>query len=607
MSPWSFPPKRFEGNSNPLYAPSLYQRLLALLLRRKTFIPLLLLSFLLFPFTLFTLLPPNAIHHFSTRYLKTYFGEDAARTIEGLKYPTVRLVARTEERRMEDAGVGELGGWFGQRLFPRGSGVGGEGWAWSPTPPTSTKAEGPAQPLFSSVFPFLRTTPSHLIPATPLLPELPTEAPKPEEMLFNFVTTAERAKEMSSLWEFFLRPRFREVGTVEGEGDGRPKCLVVLPLGESEKNRTEVEDFLRVERDVRCKVMVEPAIKRYETRVLATIRHMRHYASNIVKENGADIKWYIMGDDDTFWTDIRTLRRMLSKYSSSEKRFIGGSTEATNQIELFGKMAYGGAGMILSKALMDTMYLKYDECLSKFGDAFGGDQMISSCAALAIGKSREDALTEELGMHQFDVKGGGQGIFQSGMPFLSMHHLAAWMWIGLMPWGHPIESALQQNILLGKAAWFLGGDNMFRRWVFDEGKTLVVMGYAIVFYEKPVPRRDWDNVEWTWEWAWRLVYPWRKGIPEYSAGRPDPKSETYDMEMAKFDDENQKVSYYLEHIDILDEREATFTYVNEKKDRINVVWDGNWELTEEATALRLVEGGADAGLKRERRWSPWRS
>lgn len=48
----------------------------------------------------------------------------------------------------------------------------------------------------------------------------------------------------------------------------------------------------------------------------------------------------------------------------------------------------------------------------------------------------------------------------------------------------------EQIQILQKVAPFLGGDNMFKRYVFGDGKWLLVNGYSITYFEEPLTRED---------------------------------------------------------------------------------------------------------------------
>jgi len=146
-------------------------------------------------------------------------------------------------------------------------------------------------------------------------------------------------------------------------------------------------------------------------------------------------------------------------------------------------MAFGGAGMLVSDPLSEKMLDVWDDCWTKFRHVFGGDEMLTRCAAYATGKTKETVTTIEAGMHQFDIPGDTTGVFQGGIPFLNLHHYIGGFWVHLFGYGSYLGE-FDQIRLIKKAAAFLGGDNMFRRLVWGDGKWLVVLGYSVTIFEE---------------------------------------------------------------------------------------------------------------------------
>lgn len=81
---------------------------------------------------------------------------------------------------------------------------------------------------------------------------------------------------------------------------------------------------------------------------------------------------------------------MLGKYDPAEDYFgacpshrplptsltpspVGATTEAKNQLEQFGRMAFGGAGMIVSEPLHRKLFDIWDTCHDRFRNLFGGE------------------------------------------------------------------------------------------------------------------------------------------------------------------------------------------------------------------------------------------
>jgi hypothetical protein len=56
--------------------------------------------------------------------------------------------------------------------------------------------------------------------------------------------------------------------------------------------------------------------------------------------------------------------------------------------------------MLASRPLAAKMYASFDQCYDRYHNAFGGDEMISRCAAFAGGKTKQTITTMEKGMHR---------------------------------------------------------------------------------------------------------------------------------------------------------------------------------------------------------------
>ncbi|GAA6010047.1 hypothetical protein JCM10207_007535 [Rhodosporidiobolus poonsookiae] len=377
--------------------------------------------------------------------------------------------------------------------------------------------------------------------------------PETKRMLFGIVTTVKRAKEMSKLWTRWMVPDVADRG-------GAPVCLVLLSAEEDPK---DVEDLkqLFVERALPCGVRIGK-YERYEVRVLSMVNEMREYAQDI----GKSIDWFVFNDDDTYWLDLRAARRMLSKYDPSQFWLIGSSTEATDQRHMFGRMAFGGAGILVSNPLLAAMQDRWDECHAQFKDVFGGDDMVTQCAALTTGRGREEVTTQEEGLHQFDIMGDTSGVFQSGIPLLTLHHFMGGGWVRLFAYGSP-HSDMAQIERIGDAAAFLGGDNMFRRYVFGRGRWVMVNGYSITLYEKPLSREDLGVIEHTWYAEQELLYQDRPHIPERHSGDGTPAKQTFFIESTELVSPDTALFTYLQ-ADSWDEQMPA-----DERVRIQVLWE----------------------------------
>lgn len=108
-----------------------------------------------------------------------------------------------------------------------------------------------------------------------------------------------------------------------------------------------------------------------------------------------DIRWFVMGDDDTvFVTD--NLVRILNKYDHNQYYYIGSSSESHLQnIHFSYGMAYGGGGFAISYPLAKALEKMQDRCIQRYPGLYGSDDRMQACMSeLGV------PLTKELGFHQ---------------------------------------------------------------------------------------------------------------------------------------------------------------------------------------------------------------
>ena len=146
--------------------------------------------------------------------------------------------------------------------------------------------------------------------------------------------------------------------------------------------------------------------------------------------------WYVLGDDDTFFIP-EALESALAKYDPSKPWYIGAPSESGKQnwdlgIWLLsnggqvGEFAFGGAGIIISQALMQILIPKFEECLHNHDGMIGGDQRIGACVKVL---SPGTELTRFMGMHQIDTVHHDSDFLavleaHPVEPLVSLHHLA---------------------------------------------------------------------------------------------------------------------------------------------------------------------------------------
>ncbi|OAY46130.1 hypothetical protein MANES_07G118900v8 [Manihot esculenta] len=142
--------------------------------------------------------------------------------------------------------------------------------------------------------------------------------------------------------------------------------------------------------------------------------------SDSFKLNVPDVRWFVMGDDDTVYF-TENLVSVLAKHDHNEMWYIGGNSESVEQDEMHSyDMAFGGGGFAISYALAEKLVNILDGCLDRYFYFYGSDQRIWACIS-EIGVP----LTREQGFHQFDIKGNAYGLLAAHplAPLVSLHHL----------------------------------------------------------------------------------------------------------------------------------------------------------------------------------------
>ncbi|XP_028775851.1 uncharacterized protein LOC114732682 [Neltuma alba] len=142
--------------------------------------------------------------------------------------------------------------------------------------------------------------------------------------------------------------------------------------------------------------------------------------SETLKLGMKDVRWFVMGDDDTIFV-VDNVVRILSKYDHRQYYYVGSSSESHVQnIHFSYAMAYGGGGFAISYPLAKELSMMQDRCIQRYPNLYGSDDRIQACMAeLGV------PLTKEAGFHQYDVYGDLLGLLGSHpvAPLVTLHHL----------------------------------------------------------------------------------------------------------------------------------------------------------------------------------------
>lgn len=295
-----------------------------------------------------------------------------------------------------------------------------------------------------------------------------------EKILFGLATTIDRLDRLlpSLLYSY---------------GGTRASILVLVP--ESEDDLSMQETYFRT-RGLDVTIQSSPLefTARYFGLVEAFTKH--------IKEKRPHTAWVSFIDDDTFFTSLANIAEQLKAYDPSEKHYIGALSEASWQVDTFGHIAFGGAGVFVSKPLLEVLMEHYEECQS-WGEQ-PGDQKVGQC----VEKFGDTPLTLWPTLYQMDITGAPDGVYESGRHIDSLHHWGSWY--------------TKDVVKMSTVAAAAGRRSVLRRWVFDQDEIesnntggslrtfwILTNGYSIVKYtydeNTPDDAINFDHTEKTWE------------------------------------------------------------------------------------------------------------
>ncbi|PLB38588.1 glycosyltransferase family 31 protein [Aspergillus candidus] len=294
-----------------------------------------------------------------------------------------------------------------------------------------------------------------------------------DKLLFGLATTADRLDRLlpSLLYSY-----------------GNTKATILVLLPESDDDIPKQQTYFR-NRGLDIILIQSPLdfTARYFGLVEAFANHIRTQRPQTT--------WVGFIDDDTFFLSLPTIAEELKLFDATKKHYIGALSEASWQVDTFGHIAFGGAGVFVSKPLLDVLEQYYDECQS-WGDQ-PGDQKLGQC----IQRYGETQLTLWPSLYQMDMKGDVDGIYESGKKIESVHHWNSWY--------------SKDVVKMTTVAAAAGRRSVLRRWVFDQeehvnsaGQTIrsfwiMTNGQSLIkyTYDEGIPDDiiNFDDVEKTWE------------------------------------------------------------------------------------------------------------
>ncbi|KAL8931879.1 MAG: hypothetical protein Q9216_007041 [Gyalolechia sp. 2 TL-2023] len=308
----------------------------------------------------------------------------------------------------------------------------------------------------------LRDCKPPIILDVPVYPKTPVDA---SNMIFGIATTLERLEDSRhhiARWLVHTRAKLLVVAIKPGDGDA--------PTSE------QMEAKQSVMRDQGMDITLVAPLSEEESfteSYFSLVKVMYTHRAN-------ETTWFAVMDDDTFFPSMQSLLAMLKRYDPNEQYWIGAISESWWSVGRYGMMAFGGAGIFLSRALTAVLDEVYETCTKEMHKAAGGDERIMRC----INGHTETKLTNEPALHQMDISGDLSGVYESGRIPLSLHH-----WKGR---DYPVDL---MNLVSD-----ICGDCFLQRWQFGKD-TVLTNGFSIAEYPEGefANGLDFSKAEMTWD------------------------------------------------------------------------------------------------------------
>lgn len=242
-------------------------------------------------------------------------------------------------------------------------------------------------------------------------------------------------------------------------------------------------------------------------------------------------EWAVLIDDDTFFFDMDVVLDMLSKYDTTKPWYVGTLSENKWNVNNGGLFAMGGAGVFISRPLIQTVGPLADSCFTK-GTTDGGDTLVGEC----IHRHTTTKLTLEHGLYQLDLHGDVTGFYEAvRQQPVSVHHWKSWH-------HHDLPS-------IGSVAQSCGRACVLQNFLFQDGWQMA-NGFSIYKYsynETELASQHPLAMEHTWKLtAWDIDDSWKYSLAPLKE-RDEDKAQ-FLMEKSVVGDDGELTLYYVRRI-----------------------------------------------------------
>jgi hypothetical protein len=279
------------------------------------------------------------------------------------------------------------------------------------------------------------------------------------DFIFAIATTTERMNHPTTIseWAFWLT-----------DGNGRPnggKLLVRL----LDATEPELKDVAQRLADAGIDAEVSAWDSRFEKEM--AVRYFKLVP--LMYQAAPTRKWFVLCDDDTFFTAMNGLVAELKRFDHAKPFYIGTLSEDMNAVSMHGSHAYGGAGIFISRTLAKAIHGVHEKCTtrakvrqSNTGYGAQGDIILRQC----IYDNTDVRLTVLRDLWQFDLSGDVSGFYESGFKPQSIHHFkSGFLW----HLAYPLNTT--------KVAHTCGEDCPYQRFITTDN-FIISNGYSIAQY-----------------------------------------------------------------------------------------------------------------------------
>lgn len=240
-------------------------------------------------------------------------------------------------------------------------------------------------------------------------------------------------------------------------------------------------------------------------------------------------EWGVLMDDDTFFFDLEAVQAMLAKYDPRLPWYVGALSDNKWNVNNGGLFAMGGAGVFLSRALLETLAPVADSCFPDEGTTDGGDTLVGEC----IHRHTTTKLTVEHGLYQLDMHGDVTGFYEAIRPQpVSVHHWKSWH-------HHDIPAVATISRICGRHC-VLQNFRFQDGWQMANGFSIVRYGYNATALQSQHPLA----MEHTWKLTiWDVDDSWKYSMAPLK--ERDEHKEQFLMERIVEEDADTVSVYYV--------------------------------------------------------------